>query len=96
VAPISFHWSAAKCSKNVRVELFDRVGIFLATMSSDRSERETAQELIDEHGDDAPYIAARRAEELRSAGGEEFARWKRIVMGILDMRGAQMRRADRD
>jgi hypothetical protein len=71
----------------VRVERFDHAGIFLATMSSDRSDRETAQELIDRHGDDAPYIAARRAEELRSAGGEEFARWKRIVMAVLGLRG---------
>ena len=60
-------------------------------MSSDRSDRETAQELIDQHGDDAPYIAARRAEVLRSAGGEQFARWKRIVMAILHLRGARMR-----
>jgi hypothetical protein len=65
-------------------------------MTSDRSDRETAQELIDQYGDDAPYIAARRAEERRSAGGEEFARWKRIVMAILDLRAAQMRNGDPD
>jgi hypothetical protein len=63
-------------------------------MSRNRSERALAQELIDQHGDDAPYIAARRAEEMRSAGGEEFARWKRIVMAILELRAARTR--DRD
>jgi len=64
-------------------------------MSSDHSEREIAQELSDQHGDDAPFVAARRAEELRSAGGEEFARWKRIMMETLELRAAQMGTADR-
>jgi hypothetical protein len=63
-------------------------------MSSDRSEREIAEELIDQYGDDAPFVAARRAEELRSVGGEEFARWKRIMMDILELRAAQMRNGD--
>ena len=63
-------------------------------MSSDRSEHETARELIDQHGDDAPFVAARRAEELRRAGGEEFARWKRIMMEIIQSRAAQMRNGD--
>jgi len=63
-------------------------------MSSDRFEREIAQELIDQHGDDAPFLAARRAEELRSAGGEEFARWKRIMMEILELHATQMRNGD--
>jgi len=63
-------------------------------MSSDPSEREIAQELIDQHGDDAPFFAARRAEELRSVGGKEFARWKRIMMEILELRAAQLRNDD--
>src|SRR5579863_3221788 len=44
----------------------------LASMSNDRSERQIAQELIEQHGDDAAFVAARRAEALRGAGGEEF------------------------
>jgi len=63
-------------------------------MSTDRSERDIAQELIDQHGDDAAFVAARRAEELRRAGGAEFARWKRIVMAILELRAATTRARD--
>jgi hypothetical protein len=65
-------------------------------MSNHRSERDIAQELIDRHGDDAAFVAARQAEELRGVGGEEFARWKRIMMAILELRAAQTRNGDTD
>jgi len=39
-------------------------------------------------------VAARRAEALRGAGGEEFARWKRIMMKILELRAAPARGGD--
>jgi hypothetical protein len=65
-------------------------------MSSDRSERDIALELIDQHGDDAAFVAARRAEELRGAGGVEFAHWKRIMMAVLALRATPTKNGDTD
>lgn len=48
-----------------------------------------ANELIELYGDDAVFVAARRAEELRAVGGEEYARWKLIMMAILATHAAR-------
>ncbi len=63
-------------------------------MSTDRSERQIAQELIAEYGDDAALVAARRAEAARRAGGDEFARAKRVMMAVLDLRAAGKEKRD--
>jgi hypothetical protein len=47
----------------------------------------TAQQLIDRHGDDAPGVASRRAEELAAAGDlEGAAGWQAVAARIRDLR----------
>ena len=47
----------------------------------------TAQLLIDRHGDDAPAVATRRAEELAAAGDHQGAAgWQAVATRIRDLR----------
>lgn len=56
-----------------------------AFMRSASSDWQIARKLLDLHGPDACFVAARQAEALRQSGGEEFARWKRIVIAVLEL-----------
>jgi hypothetical protein len=47
-----------------------------------------ANELIELYGTDAAFVAAHRANDLRAIGGDEYARWKSIMMAILAQRAA--------
>jgi len=56
-------------------------------MTSDLDIYRSANELIKQHGEDAPVLAAMRADELMEAGDMEGrAVWLRIVKAIEELR----------
>ena len=55
-------------------------------MTSDIDLYRSANELIEQHGEDAPILAAMRADELMDAGDMEGeAMWLRIVKAIEEL-----------
>ena len=55
-------------------------------MTSDIDLYRSAHELIEQHGEDAPILAAMRADELMEAGDMEGrAVWLRIVKAVEEM-----------
>ena len=60
-------------------------------MTSDLDIYRTANELIKQHGEDAPIHAAMRADELLDAGDMDGqAVWKRIITAIEELQSKEL------
>ena len=62
----------------------------LSAMIVDKEIYQAANELIKQHGDDAPIRAAMRHDELLAAGDVNwFAIWKRILKAVDELRSVR-------
>ena len=59
-------------------------------MITDRKIHQSAHVLFQEHGDDAPVVAATKASELDEAGDSEGAQvWRRILQALNEIQNTE-------